>query len=106
MQHAAAFYAAFARAGFLAQATWQPAGVGSPPQLGGVRFLRASAASFDGLAQGYQATMIFPASQFVGIAAKDLVAIQPAEGPALNYRVHESALITGGSQREVTLKKA
>jgi hypothetical protein len=105
MQNAEAFYAAFARAGFLVQATWQPPAVGSLPQLASVRFLRSTVGVFDGQGQGFQATMVLPASVFVGIAKGHVVTIQPTDGPALNYRVHESALITGGTQREVSLKK-
>lgn len=100
-----AFYAAFDRAGFLARATWQPAAVGSPAEQAPVRFTRVSITTFEGQARGYQAVMLFPASQFVGIAKGDAITVEPPEGGSFAYRVHEVTLITGGSQREVTLKK-
>lgn len=105
MQNTEAFYAAFARAGFLATATWQSSQVGAQPVTASVRFTRASAATFDGMAQGFQASMIFPASQFAAIAKGDVVTVVTPDGQTLVYRAHEPHLITGGSQREVTLKK-
>lgn len=105
MQNTEAFYAAFARAGFLAMATWQSSQVGTQPVQASVRFTRASAGTFDGMAQGYQASMVFPASQFAGIAKGEAITVATPDGQTLAYRVHEIHLITGGSQREVTLKK-
>lgn len=102
---AEAFYAAFARAGWLSTVTWQSARAGALPVEGSARFNRSTAATFDGMAQGYQATIVFPASQFPGLAKGDAIKVVTPEGAVFNYQAHEVHLITGGSQREVTLKK-
>lgn len=101
----AAFYDAFERAGFLHMASWQSAAVGGAVQRAAVRYQRSSTAPlFEGQARGYQASILIPATQWPEIRSGDRLTVEvPGESPR-RYRVHEVELITGGSQRHITLK--
>lgn len=107
MKSIEAFYAAFERAGMLVPATWQSARVGAQPVTASVRFIRQSLRTLDGEALGYQSQMLIPAALFDGIAPGDRVFIQPepAKPAVIEFQVNELELITGGSQRAVSLKK-
>ena len=66
------FYQAAARAGMLVEARWQPS-AGLPEEVAGVAFVSPAESILDGLGVSANTSITFPASQLVGLAARDAV---------------------------------
>lgn len=92
-------YEAAGNAGLLHECHWQPAD-GSPMQTGLVGFAAPDDTLFEGLTSTTDYTVSFPASAFVGIAARDTVVISES-----TFQVREVRTVGDGSELRARLTR-
>lgn len=102
MKTAAEFYAAFEAAGMLSPCTWTPAS--GPAVSAPVRFREKTADVLDGLQLSSDPEIIFPVTQFPGIAAGDTVVVTPiGTSVPRTFEVREVFKHGTGAQRRCRL---
>ena len=92
-------YESAANAGLLKDCLWQPS-CGDVPQLAHVGFSAPDAAVLDGLALNTDYAITYPASVFVGLAAREVVEI---DGVA--YQVRDVRALVDGSEMRAKLTR-
>lgn len=92
-------YAAAANAGLLKECLWQPA-EGAPVESRLVGFSAPDDTLLDGLASSTEYVITYPASAFVGLAARDTVLIVGA-----NFQVREVRAVGDGSEMRAKLTR-
>ncbi|GIK34535.1 MAG: hypothetical protein BroJett010_10940 [Gammaproteobacteria bacterium] len=92
-------YEAATNAGLLRDCLWQPSG-GSPAEQHSVGFSAPDDTVFDGLALNTDYAITYPASVFVGLAAREVVEI---DGVA--YQVRDVRAVADGSEMRAKLTR-
>ena len=92
-------YASAANAGLLKECRWQPPD-GSPSQTHQIGFSAPHDTLFDGLASTTDHQMSYPASVFVGLAARDTVEIDD-----VIYQVRSTRAVGDGSEMRAQLTR-
>ena len=92
-------YASAGNAGLLRECRWQPSD-GSPAQQHPVGFAAPDDTVFDGLVSTSDHQMSYPASVFVGLAARDTVEID-----GVTYQVRDIWTVGDGSEMRAKLTR-
>ncbi len=92
-------YESAANAGLLKECRWHPSG-GASPQSAHVGFAAPDDTVFDGLASTTDYQMTYPASVFVGLAARDTVEID-----GVIYQVRSTRAVGDGSEMRAQLTR-
>ncbi len=92
-------YAAAANAGLLKECRWQPTD-GAPVESRLVGFSAPDDMVLDGLASSTETLITYPASAFVGLAARDLLDIE-----GQRYQVREVRAVGDGSEMRAKLTR-
>ena len=92
-------YESAANAGLLRDCLWHPSG-GAPPQSARVGFAAPDDTILDGLALNTDYAITYPASVFVGLAAREMVLI---DGVA--YQVRDVRAVADGSEMRAKLTR-
>lgn len=92
-------YAAAANVGLLKECLWQPAD-GAPVESRLVGFSAPDDTLLDGLASSTEYVITYPASAFVGLAARDTVLIAGA-----NFQVREVRAVGDGAEMRAKLTR-
>lgn len=92
-------YQSAANAGLTVRCHWQPAD-GSPSQTHVVGFSAPDDTIFDGLARNTDYAITYPASAFVGLAAREVVEID-----GVTYQVRDVRAVADGSEMRAKLTR-
>jgi hypothetical protein len=92
-------YASAANAGLLKDCRWQPSG-GSPAEQHPVGFTAPDDTLLDGLALNTDYAMTYPASVFVGLAAREAVEID-----GVTYQVRDIRAVADGTEMRAKLTR-
>ena len=92
-------YQSAANAGLTVRCHWQPAD-GSPSQTHVVGFSAPDDTILDGLARNTDYAITYPASAFVGLAARDTVVID-----SVTYQVRDVRAVADGSEMRAKLTR-
>lgn len=92
-------YQSAANAGLTVRCHWQPAD-GSPSQTHVVGFSAPDDTILDGLARNTDYAITYPASAFVGLAAREVVEID-----GVTYQVRDVRAVADGSEMRVKLTR-